>query len=232
MQAFALHHDGYPSVKFSRLGLLSAILAHIVAIALLVHSPASPIRRAETVLSISLIPAVAEQTPLIDKPGVQPLRPAATASHPPPRPRPAHRTVAARPIASRATTPPGPARVAKAAAVQAPAAAEVPAPTAAPAPAQTLATAARFDADYLDNPRPDYPLMARRLHEEGRVLLRVQVSVSGEALAVQLQESSGSPRLDRAAIDTVQRWRFVPARLGEHNVAATVLVPVEFSLRS
>ena len=32
------------------------------------------------------------------------------------------------------------------------------------------------------------------------------------------------------AIDTVKRWRFVPARQGDRAVAAWVLVPITFSL--
>ncbi|MDP2170080.1 MAG: hypothetical protein Q8J96_06630 [Rhodocyclaceae bacterium] len=40
----------------------------------------------------------------------------------------------------------------------------------------------RFDADYLDNPKPVYPPLSRRMGEVGRVVLRVQVLVDGEPL--------------------------------------------------
>lgn len=90
----------------------------------------------------------------------------------------------------------------------------------------------RFDADYLDNPAPAYPGLSRRLGEYGRVLLRVYVNPDGGAAQVEVRESSGYERLDKAARDTVQRWRFVPARQGERGVAAWVLVPISFSLRS
>lgn len=109
----------------------------------------------------------------------------------------------------------------------------------APAPAPTSATstapaviAPRFDAAYLDNPAPPYPGLARRLGEEGRVLLRVQVAPDGSAAQVELRQSSGFARLDAAALETVRRWRFVPARQGGDTVAAWVLVPISFSLRS
>ena len=72
----------------------------------------------------------------------------------------------------------------------------------------------------------------RRLGEQGRVLLRVFVSPDGAAAQVEIRESSGFERLDRAARDTVLRWRFVPARQGERGVAAWVLVPITFSIRS
>ena len=103
---------------------------------------------------------------------------------------------------------------------------------AAPAPAPAPVIPPRFDADYLDNPAPVYPGLSRRLGEQGRVLLRVFVNPDGIAAQVEIRESSGFDRLDRAARDTVQRWRFVPARQGERGVAAWVLVPITFSIRS
>lgn len=88
-----------------------------------------------------------------------------------------------------------------------------------------------FDALYLENPRPAYPALSRRLREEGRVLLRVLVTAQGRAAQVQIQASSGHERLDAAARDAVARWRFVPARRGEEPVEAWVLVPISFSLQ-
>lgn len=88
----------------------------------------------------------------------------------------------------------------------------------------------RFDAEYLNNPPPAYPSMARRLREQGRVVLRVLVSIAGDAERVEVRTSSGSARLDEAARDTVKRWRFVPARQGAEAVAAWVLVPISFAL--
>ena len=87
-----------------------------------------------------------------------------------------------------------------------------------------------FDADYLHNPPPRYPPAAQRLRESGRVLLSVQVSAAGLPERVELAASSGSPRLDQAALDTVRRWRFVPARQGGQAVAAGVVVPIVFRL--
>lgn len=99
-----------------------------------------------------------------------------------------------------------------------------------PAPVPATVTEARFDADYLHNPKPKYPMMSRRLNEEGMVLLRVRVSVDGNPLAVEVKESSGFPRLDQAARETVERWRFVPARRGAEAIEAAVLVPLNFTL--
>lgn len=119
----------------------------------------------------------------------------------------------------------------------APAAHPADVPAASPAPATPVAAArgearseARFDADYLRNPKPVYPPMSRRLGEEGKVVLRVRVSAQGLALAVDVRQSSGYARLDEAARAAVERWRFVPAQQGGEAVEATVLVPLAFAL--
>lgn len=88
-----------------------------------------------------------------------------------------------------------------------------------------------FNADYLDNPAPGYPSLSRRLGEEGRVLLRVHVAAGGTAKSVALHKSSGHSRLDQVALDTVRRWKFVPARQGDKPVDAWVIVPIQFSLK-
>jgi protein TonB len=108
-----------------------------------------------------------------------------------------------------------------------------PAPTFAPDTLAALPTPTqpRFDAAYLDNPKPAYPALSRRIGEEGRVVLRVQVAASGLPTDVALHTPSGFERLDRAALDTVRRWKFVPARRGDEAVAASVLVPIVFSLK-
>ncbi len=87
-----------------------------------------------------------------------------------------------------------------------------------------------FSANYLDNPAPAYPSASRRLREQGRVLLLVDVAADGLPRQVNLATSSGSRRLDEAALDAVRRWRFVPARKGTNPVAAQVLVPIIFGL--
>ena len=97
-------------------------------------------------------------------------------------------------------------------------------------PQQAAVSMPRFDADYLDNPAPRYPPLARRMREEGVVLVRVYVSPTGEADRVELKRSSGSERLDESALTAVRQWKFVPAQSAGKAVAAWVLVPVAFSL--
>jgi protein TonB len=57
------------------------------------------------------------------------------------------------------------------------------------------------------------------------------VTTEGLPARVDLQKSSGSAHLDRAAIETVKGWRFKPARRGNEAVEGWVDVPVVFNLR-
>jgi protein TonB len=87
-------------------------------------------------------------------------------------------------------------------------------------------------ADYLSNPRPDYPAQSRAQGEQGVVFLAVGVSAEGATRSVALHKSCGHERLDQAAMNAVRRWRFVPARQGGQPVAGAVIVPIRFKLRS
>ncbi len=89
-----------------------------------------------------------------------------------------------------------------------------------------------FNVAYLNNPRPAYPPMARRLGIEGLVVLRVQVSAKGTPDQVAVAQTSGTQVLDEAALRAVQGWSFVPARLGEKPIAHVVDVPVRFQLKN
>ena len=100
----------------------------------------------------------------------------------------------------------------------------------APAPTAPAISQARFDADYLRNPPPPYPPLSRRMGEEGKVILRVSVTPQGTADSVEVRTSSGSGRLDDAALRTVRNWRFIPAKRGDVAVQSFVLVPIIFKL--
>lgn len=94
-----------------------------------------------------------------------------------------------------------------------------------------VVTQPTFNAAYLNNPPPNYPRVSKRRGEEGKVLLKVQVSAQGKPIKIQLHRSSGFKRLDKAAQQTVKRWRFVPAKRGNTPIVASVIVPIAFNLR-
>ena len=85
-------------------------------------------------------------------------------------------------------------------------------------------------ARYRDTPRPDYPESARREGREGRVLLRVLVDSQGRSKQVEINSSSGSDVLDRAAAETIRRWLFYPAQHGDRPVESWLRIPIEFRL--
>jgi protein TonB len=85
-------------------------------------------------------------------------------------------------------------------------------------------------ADYLQNPRPAYPPLSRRLGEQGQVIVRVMVGADGVPQSAELRKSSGFERLDQAALATALKWRYVPGKRGGVPEAMPVNVPINFVL--
>ncbi|MBI3526500.1 MAG: TonB family protein [Betaproteobacteria bacterium] len=148
-----------------------------------------------------------------------------------PRPEPPPRAIAEVPVPPSPQAPPSP---------PATAIVTVPEPkpiTVAPRqsadePEEVTMTSQMLAAIYLRNPKPSYPNMSRHLSEQGTVLLRVFVTITGDAVTVELKQSSGFPRLDKAAQAAVQNWKFVPVKRGEQPVPVWVVVPIKFRLDS
>jgi protein TonB len=171
-------------------------------------------------------PAVPEQPKQVTQPRIAPVKPPQkTELHTKPRPAPTsvQPTLAATPHVEPAAT----------AQPQAPIKQDTtPAQTAskpgASKPASTIA--AHVDANYAQKTEPPYPAISRRLHEEGKVQLLVDVSPKGEVESILVKQSSGYPRLDDVALNTVRLWRFVPAHQGDVAVADSVVVPILFKL--
>jgi periplasmic protein TonB len=84
--------------------------------------------------------------------------------------------------------------------------------------------------DYFRNPAPAYPESSRRAGHEGRVLLSVEVNASGRVTNLQIKSGSGYPALDQAALKTVRRWIFKPAKAGGVALSSRVDVPIRFEL--
>lgn len=85
--------------------------------------------------------------------------------------------------------------------------------------------------DYLSNPAPAYPLEARRMKQEGIVILTADVDRMGNPEQINIKKSSGFSRLDQAAIKAVWKWKFSPAKIGDLPVNSTVEIPVRFLLK-
>lgn len=188
--------------------------------------------------AVELVIPVEVMVELIEPPQPQvtpdPPAPPPPAPKPPPKPRPAppppHPLPAATPTPAPApiqAAPPEPVVAAPPAPVVA--APPPPAPPAPPAPAPVV-TPPSSAADYLSNPKPAYPSLSKRMGEQGRVLVRAFVDTKGMPSRVEVAQSSGFDRLDKTAVDTVRRWRFVPGKRGGEPLAMWVEVPIVFEL--
>lgn len=95
------------------------------------------------------------------------------------------------------------------------------------APALSLPSS---EAHGLNNPKPAYPRLSRRLNEQGQVMVRVFVAADGSPQQGEIKTSSGFDRLDQEALRTVMRWRFVPGQRFGTPEAMWFNVPVNFVL--
>jgi periplasmic protein TonB len=120
----------------------------------------------------------------------------------------------------------------------APAAVPIPQPPAPPIAVQTppapVAPAKvelpSTDADYLQNPKPAYPPLSKRLGEQGKVVVHVLIGTDGTAQKAEIRQSSGFERLDNAALTTAQKWRYVPGKRAGVPEAMWFNVPINFVL--
>ena len=64
----------------------------------------------------------------------------------------------------------------------------------------------------------------------GTVVLKVRIDAEGNPGDIDIEKSSGTRALDRAARDAVRQWRFSPRTVGGTPVASELSVPVDFKL--
>jgi protein TonB len=83
---------------------------------------------------------------------------------------------------------------------------------------------------YKENPSPNYPRVARTRGYEGRTLLRVEVFETGKVGRIEITTSSGFEVLDKAALESVKGWTFVPGTKNGAKTTQWVMVPIRFCL--
>ena len=206
----------------------AVLLAHAGVLWLVIHHLASP-QLTGSNAQVILASVVAEMpAPETTQAAPQPARVRAPTPLPPQHPavqQTAATTARAAPSELAPTTNAPPA------ATVAPTSASAAAASARPAPAAAASLVLpSSDADYLNNPPPAYPRMSRRMGEQGTVLVRVFISTEGRAEKAEIRTSSGYARLDEAALETVQRWRFVPGKRAGQPEAMWFNVPIRFVL--
>ncbi len=107
---------------------------------------------------------------------------------------------------------------------------KVPLPSAAAEPAPHTAQVTAPPA-LVRKIKPVYPEIARRLNQEGTVVLEVVVATNGTVRTAEIVTSSGVQALDKAARTAVLKASFTPAQRGQRPVEGSVRLPIEFRLK-
>ncbi len=257
MTSSALDWPG-PAAGTRRHGpLLLAVVLHGALISTLLHGLQATLDRPEpreVVISLLSLSADAPQAVVQQAapvPVTRPVQPAAAApATPVPAPvnQPVNQPVqqpllqpAAQPVAvaheapAPVVQPAAPAGSASAPAQEvrsAPVAAAAPAPAPAPAAAPIARGPVTVSGvEYMNAPKVDYPISARRAGIEGKVMLRLLIDEKGLPQRADIQQSSGHARLDEAARAAALRALFKPHVEDGHPMPVYALVPISFSLK-
>jgi len=240
--------DQPPYARTRRIACAAGVLlAHALGLYVAVHQSAVTLR-----LEAGRPAGGTVQVQLVAAPAP---RPAPTQPEPPkPRTDPPKRVAPAKPettrvVSSRAPSPravdaapqeplkPAEAKPAAPAPMPHPALeAAPPQPAALPAPGPNLLDAPRqISAGELKQlgcqmPRPDYPAKARRLQQEGTVVVHLSIGTDGAVTSARVAQSSGSPLLDAAAVAAIRAGRCHPYETSGITRSVEATQPVAFNL--
>lgn len=167
-------------------------------------SPPPPPPASETPPPPPSAPQVVAPPPIVQTP-VAPVQIVQTSPEPVPAPTPAP-TIA---------TAPGPS-----------------APVAAPPAPPSIVQAGDIGTQMVAGKPPRYPIESRRQREQGTVVLAITLGIDGAVESIAISQSSGSPRLDKAARDAVKGWRWKPTMRGGQPVRVRGVVEIPFILRT
>jgi protein TonB len=108
-----------------------------------------------------------------------------------------------------------------------------PAPAASPkpVPAAPVALSSELAVSCPKLTPPEYPAISRRMGEEGKLILRVELDENGHIDNAKVLNSSGYERLDAAALSAVKNWQCNPSLRDGRPVRAVALQPFNFVLQ-
>ncbi len=122
-------------------------------------------------------------------------------------------------------------------------AATMPRPAAAPEPIKTTAVKTApgatgiYDMAIVDSPPrlkhyspPMYPPRAKGQGVEGKVFVRCVVSAGGKVLNARIIQADPVGYFEKAALKSIKKWTFIPAKFQGKKVAVHVDIPLAFSL--
>ena len=78
---------------------------------------------------------------------------------------------------------------------------------------------------------PDYPMLSKRRGESGRALVKFVVGLTGKIENIELKQSSGSSRLDDAALDAMRSSTCKPYKENGEAIRAAYSQPFVFGLK-
>lgn len=102
----------------------------------------------------------------------------------------------------------------------------------APSAAQSIVQGGDIGAQMMSGRPPRYPIESRRKREQGTVVLALTLAFDGAVETLALAHSSGFKRLDDAAKDAVQTWRWKPVLRDGQPMRVKGLVEIPFVLRA
>ncbi|SAI74367.1 siderophore-mediated iron transport protein [Bordetella ansorpii] len=79
---------------------------------------------------------------------------------------------------------------------------------------------------------PNYPSISRRMREEGRVVVLVDINKQGLVDSARIDASSGFPRLDEEALKAARKQRFTPYMRNGVAMPARARLPYVFTMRN
>ncbi|HET6465212.1 MAG TPA: energy transducer TonB [Nitrospiria bacterium] len=216
MKSFSNPALGRPS--WSRFtGLLAVLAMHGAAVYALWHYEIRLSPQETVTVFVDFInpppPAPRRESPKPKAPAVKPPEPVRLVPPPPPEPQPL--AVEAPVVAPEeaVATPLPPSEI-----------------EAAPGPSEPVQLTTDLSVACPKRFPPDYPPSAKRLAEQGRVVVRVELDEQGRIGSARIENSSGSPRLDGAALAAVKNWRCTPAVRDGVPIRAVALQPFLFKL--
>jgi protein TonB len=211
--------------RIARLAGFAAVLAlHGALLYSLWHYRILPPPAAAATLFVNLLNDPPKPPPEPPKPKPPKLQPVKLEQPRPPEPPSPQQLVAQAPVVSPAEPvaslpPPAPVKI------EAP-----PEPASPPKPAGPVVMSGDLAVSCPQRNAPTYPSISRRLGEEGKVVLRVELDEGGQIDRAAIRSSSGFVRLDEAALAAVKHWRCDPAMRDGMAVRAVALQPFNFVL--
>ncbi|MBR7971449.1 energy transducer TonB [Burkholderia cenocepacia] len=222
-----------PRVIFVAVGVLAAHAIMLTAAWLHRNAPPPKSVEVQTITAQLITPApIAQQVAAESIPQPAPPKPVPRVK-PKVEPKPVQKAAKPTPQPVAPSPAPSPTPAPAADPTPAPAAPAPAAPAATPGPArETMQVSAPKNVPTLqcNFVKPDYPPMSRRRGESGTAYVHFVVGVTGKIESIDLQKSSGYPRLDDAALDAMRSTTCRPYIENGQAIRAARTQPYSFGL--